>query len=261
MWHVVKGTKSLANIIRFACMQVEPLVLNNNIIVDDNIEVSKELNEVSVDTSVADEIIASAQEKAAAIIDEAKKDANQRINEANQQVEHLKQQAYDEGYQKGYQQGVEQGKQSGLEEMQSQIENAIDRTQQILTLGEKEAKEMILAAERQIIEIALAVASKVIACQIEENPMVVLPIVKSALEKVKDQEQIVLRVSSADFDIVLQAKQEFQNMVGREQALTIVVDRTITAGSCVIDTSYGVVDAKIDTQFDALRKALQGVLP
>lgn len=242
-------------------MQVEPLVLNNNIIVDDNIEVSKELNEVSVDTSVADEIIASAQEKAAAIIDEAKKDANQRINEANQQVEHLKQQAYDEGYQKGYQQGVEQGKQSGLEEMQSQIENAIDRTQQILTLGEKEAKEMILAAERQIIEIALAVASKVIACQIEENPMVVLPIVKSALEKVKDQEQIVLRVSSADFDIVLQAKQEFQNMVGREQALTIVVDRTITAGSCVIDTSYGVVDAKIDTQFDALRKALQGVLP
>ncbi|WP_245754903.1 FliH/SctL family protein [Pelosinus propionicus] len=251
----------MANIIRFACMQVEPLVLNNNIIVDDNIEVSKELNEVSVDTSVADEIIASAQEKAAAIIDEAKKDANQRINEANQQVEHLKQQAYDEGYQKGYQQGVEQGKQSGLEEMQSQIENAIDRTQQILTLGEKEAKEMILAAERQIIEIALAVASKVIACQIEENPMVVLPIVKSALEKVKDQEQIVLRVSSADFDIVLQAKQEFQNMVGREQALTIVVDRTITAGSCVIDTSYGVVDAKIDTQFDALRKALQGVLP
>ncbi|MCC5464946.1 FliH/SctL family protein [Pelosinus baikalensis] len=251
----------MANIIRFACMQMEPLIINNNMFIDDNVEVTKELIEVSVDTSVADEIIASAKEEAAVIIDEAKKDANQCMHEANQQVEQLKQQAHDDGYQKGYQQGLEQGKQSGLEEMQSLIDNAVEKTQQMLTLGEKEAKEMILAAERQIIEIALAVAGKVLACQIEENPLIVLPIVKNALEKVKDQEQIVLRVSNNDFDIVLQAKQEFQNMVGCEQALTIVADRTVTAGSCVIDTSYGVVDAKIDTQFDALRKALQGVLP
>ncbi len=242
-------------------MQVEPLIINNNMVIVEEVEATKELNEVSVDTSVADEIIASAKEEAAAIIDRAKKDATQCIDEANRQVEQLKQQAHDDGYQKGYQQGIEQGKQSGLEEMQSLLDNAVEKTQHMLTLGEKEAKEMILAAERQIVEIALAVAGKVLACQIEENPMTVLPIVKNALEKVKDQEQIVIRVSSNDFDIVLQAKQEFQNMVGCEQALTIVADRTITAGSCVIDTSYGLVDAKIDTQFDALRKALQGVLP
>ncbi len=224
-------------------------------------EVEATRNEVSADTSVADKIIASAKEEAAVIIDRAKKEAIQCINEANQQVELLRQQAHADGYQTGHQQGIEQGKQSGLEEMQSMFDNAVEKTQQMLTLGEKEAKEMILAAERQIVEIALAVAGKVLACQIEENPMTILPIVKNALEKVKDQEQIVIRVSSKDFDIVLQAKQEFQKMVGCEQALTIVADRTITAGSCIIDTSYGLIDAKIDTQFDALRKALQGVLP
>lgn len=251
----------MANIIRFACMQVEPLILKNNNPVYEEIEMPKELTEVPVDTSVADEIIVSAQKEAACIIEEAKKTADQCIHESQEQIAQLRRQAHDQGYQEGYQQGVQEGKQSGLAEMQSLIDAAVEKTQDLLTLGNKDAKEMILSAERQIIEIALAVASRIMACQIEENPMVVLPIVKNALEKVRDQEQIVIRVSNNDFDIVLQAKRDFQNMVGREQALNIVADRTIQPGNCVIDTSYGVVDAKIDTQFDALRKALQGVLP
>jgi flagellar assembly protein FliH len=239
-------------------MQEEPLILNNNIAIVEEIE---EIKVDSVDTSVVDQMINSAKAEAAAIIAEAKVIAEQSSNEALQQVDRIKQQAYDDGYQKGQQEGHIQGKQSGLDEMQVLINDAAEKAQRMLTTGEKEAKEMILAAERQIIEIALAVAGRILACQIEENPMIVLPIVKKALEKVRDQEQIVLRVSADDYEVVVQAKQEFQNIVGREQALTISVDRTIERGSCIVDTSYGLVDAKIDTQFDALKKALQGVQP
>jgi flagellar assembly protein FliH len=239
-------------------MQEEPLILNNNVAIVEEIE---EIKVDSVDTSVVDQMINSAKEEAAAIIAEAKVIAEQSSNEALQQVDRIKQQAYDDGYQKGQQEGHIQGKQSGLDEMQVLINDAAEKAQRMLTTGEKEAKEMILAAERQIIEIALAVAGRILACQIEENPMIVLPIVKKALEKVRDQEQIVLRVSADDYEVVVQAKQEFQNIVGREQALTISVDRTIERGSCIVDTSYGLVDAKIDTQFDALKKALQGVQP
>ena len=239
-------------------MQEEPLILNNNVAI---VEEITEIKVDSVDTSVVDQMIDLAKEEAAAIINEAKMVAEQSVNEANQQVDRIKQQAYEDGYQKGQQEGYIQGKQSGLDEMQMKISDAAEKTQHMLTTGEEEAKEMILAAERQIIEIALAVAGRILACQIEENPMIVLPIVKKALEKVRDQEQIVLRVSAEDFEVVVQAKQDFQNIVGREQALTISVDRTIERGSCIVDTSYGLVDAKIDTQFDALKKALQGVQP
>ena len=239
-------------------MQEKPLILNNNVAI---VEEITEIKVDSLDTSVVDQMINSAKEEAAAIIVEAKMVAEQSVNEANQQVDRIKQQAYEDGYQKGQQEGYILGKQSGLDEMQMKISDAAEKAQHMLTVGEEEAKEMILAAERQIIEIALAVAGRILACQIEENPMIVLPIVKKALEKVRDQEQIVLRVSAEDFEVVVQAKQDFQNIVGREQALTISVDRTIERGSCIVDTSYGLVDAKIDTQFDALKKALQGVQP
>jgi flagellar assembly protein FliH len=236
-------------------MQREPLILNN-------IAIAEEFEDVKVDsvnTLAAEQMINSAKEEAAAILAQAKILADQSSDEACQQVERIKQQAYDEGYQKGQEEGRAQGKQSGLDEMQVLINEAAEKAQGIVAASEKEAKEMILAAEGKIVEIALAVASRILACRIEEDPMTVLPIVKKALEKVRDQEQIVLRVSADDFEVVVQAKKEFQHIVGRDEAVTISVDRTIERGSCVIDTSCGLVDAKIDTQFAALKKALEGV--
>ena len=236
----------------------EPRILINNFIVKEEKPVEEE---VAVDPSIANELISSAREEAANIIAEAKVSMEQSLTETKQLVEQIKQQAYDEGHQSGYQEGIVQGKKTGLDEMQQVIHEGVEKAQQTLSVAEKQAKDMILAAERQIIEIALALASKVLASEIAENPLVVLPVVKAALDKVRDQEQIVIRVSVQDFDAVLQVKQDLQVMVGGEHVLKITADHTLENGSCVIDTSYGMVDARIDTQFDTLKKALQGVLP
>jgi len=234
-------------------MQEAPIVIDCNFIAD----------VVQVDTTVVDDLMSSANEEVATILEKAKMAAEICLNEANQQVAPIKQQAYNEGHQKGYQEGHQEGiikgQQAGLAEMQQVIDEAIARTQQLLVTGQQGAKQMILAAEEQIIEIALAVARKILAYEIAENPMVVLPLVKAALQKVSDQEEVVIRVAIDDFDAVLMAKKDLQTMVGREQALQIVVDNTIECGSCVIDTSYGTVDAKVDTQFETIKKALQGV--
>jgi flagellar assembly protein FliH len=242
-------------------MQAEPMIITNNFLAKEVYEVDEvdeveEVKEVLIDTSMMDELIASARNEASDIVAEAKMLSEQSLHDANQQVEQIKQQAYAEGYEKG----AVEGKQIVLDEMQQILHEAVENAQRVVDNAGKEAKEMILAAERQIVDIALAVASKILAREIEENPFVVLPIVKAALEKVRDQEQIVVRVGVEDFDAVLHAKQDLQIMIGREHDLKIMADRTIEAGSCVIDTSYGMVDARMDTQFESLKKALQGVL-
>lgn len=252
----------MSKIIRFARIQKEPMIITNNYIFEEEEEEEVyEAKEELIDSSLMDELLASAKNEAINIVAEAKGTSEQLLNEAYQQVDQIKQQAYEEGNQKGYQEGVTQGRQAGLDEMQHAICEAIEKAQHTLNTAGIEAKEMILAAERQIVEIALAVANKILVTEIEENPLVVLPVVRAALEKVRDQEQIVIRVSVGDFNAVLQAKPDLQIMIGREHDLKIIADSTIQGGSCVIDTSYGVVDARVDTQFDSLKKALQGVLP
>lgn len=246
-------------------MQEKPVVIESNFTIEETSVAISSANDIpeddvpEIDTSVIDELIDSARSQATTIIDEAKKTAELCLNEAEQKSIEVRQQAYDEGYQQGYQKGIMQGRQDGLAQMQQTISQTVAKTQQILAAGEQEAKQMIVDAERQIVDIALAVARKILAYEIRENPMVVLPLVKAALQKVSDQEEVVIRVSMDDFDAVLMAKKDLQTMVGREHALKIIVDNTIECGSCVIDTSYGAVDARVDTQFENIKKALQGV--
>ena len=242
-------------------MQEAPLLIDRNIIVE---EIIDERHKTS-------DLLHEPQSEAEKIIEQAKNTAEQYLNEARQQAEVIKKQTYEESYQlgqeqgrrdgqqEGYQNGFSQGQQAGRAEMQQVIEQAVEKTQQLLRVTEEEIKEQLIAAEEQIVEIALAVARKIVAYEVSENPMVVLPLVKAALEKVSDQEEVVIRVSMDDFEAVLQAKKDLQTMVGKEHALKIIVDGTIECGSCIIDTSYGTVDARIDTQFEIIKKALQGI--
>lgn len=226
------------------------------VVIDSTFSVDEDL----IDTTASNALMDSAKHEAAAILAQARMTAEHCLSEANMQIEPVKQQAYDEGHQQGYQEGFTQGHQAGTAEMEQVINQTIVRTGQVLAAAEQAAKEMILAAEVQIIDIALAVARKILAYEIAENPMVVLPLVKATLQKVSDQEEVVIRVSMDDFDAVLLAKTDLQMMVGREHALKIIVDRTVDSGSCVIDTSYGTVDARLDTQFEIIRKILQDVI-
>lgn len=239
-------------------MQEAPLLIDSNIPVEEVI---------TTDSLIVEDVINETHNEAEKIIEQAQITAKQYLDEAKQQAEAIKQQAYDEGYslgqkqglQEGHQEGCAQGQQSGRAEMQQVIEQSIEKAQHLLRVTEVEVKEQLIAAEEKIIEIALAVARKIVAYEVSENPMVVLPLVKAALEKVSDQEEVVIRVSMDDFEAVLQAKKDLQTMVGKEHALKIIVDGTIECGSCIIDTSYGTVDARIDTQFEIIKKALQGI--
>ncbi|MBC8016113.1 MAG: flagellar assembly protein FliH [Sporomusaceae bacterium] len=250
MWHEVKGTSSLSKIIKYVCMQEAPIVIDSKFLLAEDL----------IDTTASDELMNLVNDEAAMILAQAKVAAEHCLSEANKQIVPIKQQAYDEGHQQGYQEGFTQGHQAGTVEMEQVINQTIARSQQMLAAAEQAAKEMILGAEAQIIDIALAVARKILAYEIAENPMVVLPLVKATLQKVSDQEDVVIRVSIDDFDAVLLAKTDLQMMIGREHALKIIVDRTVHSGSCVIDTSYGTVDARVDAQFEIIKKTLQDVI-
>jgi flagellar assembly protein FliH len=118
---------------------------------------------------------------------------------------------------------------------------------------------MILNAQQQILELAVEVARKILAHEIDENSTVVLPMVRAALEKVRDQQEVSVRVHSADYEFIMNSRHDLQVLVGREQPILVQADDSVPRGNCLIDTTSGTVDARIDTQLDSIRKALQEV--
>ncbi len=210
---------------------------------------------------IIDEMIRLAHSEAENIRVQARIEAQALLDETALQAAEIKEKAKSEGYAAGYQQGEQEAKVAVQEQMAEEFARSVENAEQIIATAKAEGQEMLFAAERQMIELVISIAGKVLAREFDENPFAVLPIVKAALAKVKDQDEFTIRVHPEDFEVLLEAKQELQLMVGREQGVNISVDRTLQKGGCVVDTPYGSVDARLDTQMENVKKALQGAMP
>lgn len=253
----------MSKIIKFVAMQDSPLLLEHPPlqIECDEADAACVANHMSPEQlkELEMNIVEAAQEKARHLLEQTNIEIANQLATAKTEAEALRQQAQQAGFDQGYQAGLQQGQNAGKQEWQVEIERTVAQTNRLAEELQKEAERVFLEAEQEIIAIALATAQKILLREIDDNPMTVLPIVRSALEKVRDQEKIVIRVHPDDYELLLQAKRDLQMIIGREQALNLVADQTIGRGGCMIDTMYGTVDAKIDTQFETIKKMLQEV--
>lgn len=240
----------------------EPCVEPENCEITEPDEVAELVEEVTI--SPAEEALQLAMAKAEEMIAQAQEEAAVIIRETSEEAERLKQAAQEEGFQQGHQdgftQGKEEGRQEGLSEAQSTIDEAISRAERLLALAQEEATAMLTSAERQVVDLSVAIARKILSREIDENPMAVLPIVQTALNRVRDQEQVSMRVNPEDYEVVLQARQELQSLLKRESKLTIQADANLKNGDCVIETPYGAIDARIDTQLELIKTALKDMV-
>lgn len=208
--------------------------------------------------------IQQAQSDCDALIDEATTKAEIIIAKATEESQKLQEAAstagHQEGYNAGFAIGVEAGEEQARQAMAAERSHAAQQAMQLLKAAQQDGQEMILAAQQQIVELSVAVARKILLREIDENPFVVLPIVQGALEKVRDQQVVTVRVHSRDCDLIMQSRHDLQVLIGREQPILVQSDDSVPQGSCLIDSTSGTVDARIDTQLESIRKVLQEVV-
>ncbi|MBP2629406.1 MAG: Flagellar assembly protein FliH/Type secretion system HrpE [Firmicutes bacterium] len=194
------------------------------------------------------------------MITDAQKQAEQILINAGQEAEQMKIIAREEAVEAGYAEGHDRGYKAAKDEMINLIKEANEKAERTVWLAENEIKDSVLKAESKIVEIAMAIASKVIPQHFIDVPQIILPLVRSALEKVRDQRDIVIKVSPDDYELVLMAKKEFQTMLDSDNQLTVSTDQTLTNGNCIIESANGNVDARVSTQMEAVKKAIQEVM-
>ncbi len=195
-------------------------------------------------------LVAAARDKAAAM-----------IAAAGEEADSVRREAYDEGYRHGYDEGLARGEAAGMEQARGAIDDAAAQADRILALARQQADEALAAAERQIVELSLAVAAKVLAREVAEDPAVILPIVKAALAKVEDQERITIRVHPDCYELVLAARPDLQASLTRANNVAVTADSALKAGDCIVETPFGTVDARIDTQLELVKAALKDLMP
>jgi len=182
------------------------------------------------------------------------------LQEAQTQAETLKEEARQAGHEEGVSAGREEGAAQIRQEQQQILLDANAKAEQTLDAARAEMEAYVQQAEKQIVTIAMGVVDKILPQHFIDVPQIVLPLVRQALLKVKDQPQVIVHVPPDSYDLVLMAKAEFQSLLEGNSLLTVKSDESLVSGDCVIETPNGTVDARLATQLELIKKAIQDVM-
>lgn len=193
--------------------------------------------------------------KADAILKEATREAESIVQRAKIEAEQVKENAFSQGLSSGKEQGLVEGRALGAEEFTSSINLAkrvYDEMQTIQTHLEKQNHEAALM-------LALGIAKKIIKKEVLTDEDTVLRVIADALGtlvNMKKPETVLVRVNPQEAALVEGSTSSFASMLAGVEEFSIEPDPSVSRGGCVLETNLGCVDGRLETQLDAVERAL-----
>lgn len=114
------------------------------------------------------------------------------------------------------------------------------------------AKEVTAKLESEVVELALEIAKKIVAREINTDREVVLAVTRTALTKLHARTLASVHLHPDDLVFV----QENRDRLNFHGSLELIEDKSITPGGCLIHTDSGDIDARIESQFDEIAHGL-----
>ena len=166
-------------------------------------------------------------------------------------------QAYQKGLAEGIQQGVKDGEQKGFELASRKIEPLITGIQQAVKRLTAVREEIYQQIETEVVELALAIARKVICREISTDRETVAFVAREALAKVDDPGKIKIKMNPADLKFINETKYQLSNLIDGVSSVTLEAEESIQSGGCVIETDLGEIDARIEKQLQAVEESFR----
>lgn len=196
---------------------------------------------------------AEAQEKKKQLLEEARDKIEADSAEA---LAAAKEQGHSEGYEAGYQEGLEKAK----EEQRQTLLDAVAQAEKTLADAKADKLNYLVEAEGQIVDLVLDIANKILPQHFIDAPQIILPLVRKAIMKIKDQPEVIIRVAPDQYDLLLLAKNEFKALLEGQGTLEIKADESLAISDCVLESPAGNVDARLSVQLEAIEAAVRSKL-
>jgi len=191
--------------------------------------------------------------EAAQIIERAKLEVEKMVKEAEMRASEIEHEAYQKGY--------NAGREIGYREGQGEVRRLIDRLGTILGHAIDVREQVIKESEKQMVEMILIIARKVIKDEIVERKEVVLNNIRDALSRIKERDRIDIRVNFADLELTTAHKDEVIKMMESLRKVNIYEDSRVDRGGVIIETDVGAIDARISTQLKEIEEAIRDAKP
>lgn len=158
-----------------------------------------------------------------------------------------------EAFAQGYAQGERAGAEAAAQRAEAMLRRLAHTLDELVSLR----GDMIHATERQLVELALTIARRVLHREITLDRDLLVAMAHVALERLGERAVAVVRLHPDDFDATVGVRRE----LWEGTSVSVTADSRVARGGCRIESDFGTIDAGVDAQLQEVARALLGDTP
>ena len=167
----------------------------------------------------------------------------------------------EEAYKKAYELGFEEGTKKAISDKTIELDSRAQELDQLLLSLNHVKQEMIHQNEAHMMKMIYEIASKLAFDHIHEHQEVILKLIKKSIEQAQAEENVNVLVSNEQIEFLEKIKLTDKREDEFLKKVRFVGSDTVSVGSCVVETNYGIIDARIEERISILWLELKQAVP
>jgi len=153
-----------------------------------------------------------------------------------------------EAFAKGYAQGERAGNEASATRAEAMLRRLTHTLEDLVRLR----SDMIRKTEREVVQLAMAVATRIVRREIGLDRELLVAMARVALDRLGDNASARIRLHPEDYAAV----GRLGSACVDGGAVQVVSDPGIHRGGCVVESDFGLIDISVDAQVEELTRAL-----
>lgn len=192
------------------------------------------------------------------IIDQVNAQAEEILEDAKNQAESIKSEAFESGKKDGYDAGYSEGKAAAENEINMLRSTLNTEHEQLVNQLKQEYQQKMDALEPMLVEKLTSIYEHVLGISLSDSEQTIMYLLNKALGNMDVSKGFIIHVSTDDYEVVKENKTEISKSSGvLIDNIEIVEDRSLQKNGCMIETEGGIFDVGLDTQLKLLSKQLK----
>lgn len=183
-------------------------------------------------------------------LQQASEQAEAIINDAQNQAEGIRQGAIEQGHQEGYDAGYQEGM-AAVESLKADIEAQREGL-------EKEYQMLVDELEPEMVDVLTQIYEHVLGIELRDDKGIILHLLKNTLSRIEPGNDLIVHVSSDDYDEVMDEKEALNACVtSPNTTMEIIEDPLLKENECMIESDSGVFDCSLGVELSEISRKLK----
>jgi len=157
-----------------------------------------------------------------------------------------------------FQEGFEQGREGGKQEALQLVQEKVEALGQVIAALKKQEQTFLENCEDFVVKFSFRVVERILGqevfSEIELKQEQLREVVAEAVSYYSESTKYLLHVNGRTLPMVEEMRPQLEKSVGREIQLVVVEDPALRPGECLVESDYGVLDARFASQFEELKQ-------